>query len=180
MDIIFISELRLDILVGVYDREKQVPQKVQLDLEIGLPGRKTGSARLDDTIDYAAVVSRIEAALAENHFGLLENLAEHVANLREMQTWDISKILPAHGDPEIIMDGGYDTTLIDATVSYVSKMLSKAHDADYLDGTMEDYIAPEVAKGWVHTFEPYRAVHAQNLKVVRDYWQDKKLPDIAS
>jgi len=81
MDIIFISDLRVDILVGVYDREKQVPQKVQLDLEIGLPGRKAGSDRLGETIDYAAVVSRIEAALAENRFGLLEALAEHVAGI---------------------------------------------------------------------------------------------------
>lgn len=81
MDVIFISDLRLDILVGVYDREKQVPQKVQLDLEIGLPGRKPGKYELADTIDYAAVVSRIEATLSENHFGLLENLAEHVAGI---------------------------------------------------------------------------------------------------
>lgn len=81
MDTIFISELRLDIRVGVYEREKQVPQKVQLDLELGLPGRKRASEQLGDTIDYAAVVSRIEATLAENHFGLLENLAEHVAGI---------------------------------------------------------------------------------------------------
>jgi dihydroneopterin aldolase len=81
MDTIFISELRLDIRVGVYEWEKQVPQKVQLDLEIGLPARKSGDLQLGNTIDYAAVVSRIEASLADTHFGLLENLAEHVAQL---------------------------------------------------------------------------------------------------
>ncbi len=82
MDIIFISELRLDILIGVYDWEKKVPQKVQFDLEIGLPGGKAAASdRLADTIDYAAIVSRIEASLAKNHFGLLEKLAEHVAGI---------------------------------------------------------------------------------------------------
>jgi len=81
MDIIFISELRLDVLVGVYDWESKVAQKVQIDLEIGLPGRSPQSDRLGDTIDYAAVVSRIEGRLAENRFGLLENLAEQVAQL---------------------------------------------------------------------------------------------------
>lgn len=81
MDTIFISELRLDIRVGVYEWEKQVPQKVQLDLEIGLPARKSGDLQLGNTIDYAAVVSRIEASLADKHTGLLENLAEHVAQL---------------------------------------------------------------------------------------------------
>lgn len=81
MDVIFISDLRLDILIGVYDWEKQVPQKVQLDLEIGLPGRKAGGDKLGDTIDYAAVVSRIEGTLAENRFGLLETLADHLAGI---------------------------------------------------------------------------------------------------
>jgi len=81
MDVIFISDFRLDILIGIYDWEKQVPQKVQFDLEIGLPARKANSDTLGDTVDYAAVVSRIESSLAENRFGLLEALAEHIAQL---------------------------------------------------------------------------------------------------
>ena len=81
MDIIFISDLRLDILVGVYDWEKKVPQTVQFDLELGPPARKSGNIELGDTIDYAAVVWRIEASLAGKHIGLLENLAEHIAQL---------------------------------------------------------------------------------------------------
>ena len=81
MDTIFISDFRLDILVGVYDWEKKVPQKVQLDFEIGLPARKSGHLQLGDTIDYAAVVSRVEASLAGKHIDLLENLAEHIAQL---------------------------------------------------------------------------------------------------
>ncbi|UCF76902.1 MAG: dihydroneopterin aldolase [Betaproteobacteria bacterium] len=82
MDTIFISELRLDILIGVYDWERQVPQAVQFDIELGIPGRRAAhSDRLDDTIDYAAVTRRIEASLRENHFGLLERVAEHIAEL---------------------------------------------------------------------------------------------------
>ena len=100
MDTIFISDFRLDILVGVYDWEKKVPQKVQFDLEIGLPGRTSQSDRLGDTIDYAAVVSRIEASLAGNRFGLLETLAEHIAQLvmREFKSpWvkvSVTKLAP--------------------------------------------------------------------------------------
>jgi len=82
MDTIFISELRLDILIGVYDWERQVPQAVQFDIELGIPGRRAAhSDRLDDTIDYAAVTRRIEASLRENHFGLVERVAEHIAEL---------------------------------------------------------------------------------------------------
>jgi glyoxylase-like metal-dependent hydrolase (beta-lactamase superfamily II) len=109
----------------------------------------------------------------------VENLAEHVKNLKDMRKWDVAKIFPNHGDPDIIMKGGYDQTFIDATEDYVTKMLGKSHDPDYLKGTMEDYIGDAAAKGWVHIFEPYREVHTQNLKLVHDYWKDKELPKIA-
>jgi cyclase len=109
----------------------------------------------------------------------VDNLPEHVKNLREMRQWDVAKIFPNHGDPDVIMKGGYDKTLIDATESYVSRMLNKSHDADYLNGTMEDYIGDSVAKGWVHLYEPYRDVHKQNLKLVHDYWKIRPLPQIA-
>ena len=96
-----------------------------------------------------------------------------------MRKWDVAKIFPNHGDPDIIMKGGYDQTFIDATEDYVTKMLGKSHDPNYLKGTMEDYIGDAAAKGWVHIFEPYREVHTQNLKLVHDYWKDKELPKIA-
>ncbi len=82
MDTIFISELRLDILIGIYEWERRVPQTVQFDLEIGVPPKRAPrSDRIDDTIDYAAVAARIEASLRTNPFGLLERVAEHVAEL---------------------------------------------------------------------------------------------------
>ena len=81
MDVIFIHDFRLEILIGVYEWERRVPQTVQLDLEIGLPSRDKRSDRIGDTIDYAKVVARIQASLAENRFVLVEALAEHVAQL---------------------------------------------------------------------------------------------------
>jgi len=38
MDTIFISDLRIETRIGIYAWEKQVPQIVQLDMEIGLRG----------------------------------------------------------------------------------------------------------------------------------------------
>jgi dihydroneopterin aldolase len=81
MDTIFINDFRLEILVGVYEWERRVPQTVQLDLEIGLPPRPKRSDRIGDTIDYAKIVARIEQSLAENRFALVEALAEHIAQL---------------------------------------------------------------------------------------------------
>jgi 7,8-dihydroneopterin aldolase/epimerase/oxygenase len=81
VDIIFISDFRIDMLIGVYEWERRVPQTVQLDLEIGLPPKERRSDRIGDTIDYAKVVGRIEQSVRENRFLLVEALAEHIAQL---------------------------------------------------------------------------------------------------
>ena len=82
MDIIFISDLRLDILLGVYNWERKVPQTVQFDLEIGIPDTgRPRSDRIGETIDYSKVVARIIGSLKDNHFLLIERLAEHVAQI---------------------------------------------------------------------------------------------------
>ena len=82
MDTIFISDLRVDMLIGVYDWERKVPQTVQLDLEIGIPdGGRPRSDRIKETIDYARVITRIKTSLRQNRFLLVERLAEHLAGL---------------------------------------------------------------------------------------------------
>jgi dihydroneopterin aldolase len=82
MDIIFIEDLRVEMLIGIYEWERKVPQTVQLDLHIGIPDTgKPRSDKIGETIDYSKVVARIKAMLAENHFLLVERLAEHVAQL---------------------------------------------------------------------------------------------------
>ena len=82
MDIIFIRELRLHAGVGVYRRERGTRQTVQFDIEIGLPGSHAAKTdKVADTIDYAVVIERIAAELEARHFGLVETLADHVANM---------------------------------------------------------------------------------------------------
>ena len=82
MDIIFLREIRLDARIGIYKREKTITQTVELDLDIALPDERVfSSGKVSDTIDYAVVVERIRAVLVEQHYGLVENLAEHVAQI---------------------------------------------------------------------------------------------------
>ena len=82
MDTIFITDLRVEMLIGVYDWERRVPQTVQLDLEIGIPdGGRPRSDRIRETIDYAKVIQRIQVSLKEERFLLVERLAEHLSAL---------------------------------------------------------------------------------------------------
>ncbi len=82
MDAVFIRQLRLQAWIGLYRHEKIAPQTVEIDLEIALPGDavfRTG--KVADTIDYSVVVQHLRAMLEKERFGLVENLAERIADL---------------------------------------------------------------------------------------------------
>lgn len=82
MDIIFIEELRVETWIGIYPREKAMPQTIELSLQIGVSTASAGASDdIRDTVDYAVVVQRLRADLAQRHFNLLEKLAEYVATL---------------------------------------------------------------------------------------------------
>ncbi len=86
MDIIFLQELKVTTLIGIYPWERHAAQTLQLDLEIALPtSRACHTDNFEDTLDYAFVVQRINETLAQNHFSLLEALAEHIAQLILME-----------------------------------------------------------------------------------------------
>lgn len=80
MDIIFIEELRAQTWIGIYPREKAVPQTVEITLQIGVSTASAGASDdIRDTVDYAVVVERLRKDLAASHFNLLEKLTEHIA-----------------------------------------------------------------------------------------------------
>ena len=82
MDIIFIDGLRASTLVGIYPREKAMPQTIEISLQIGTSTASAGASDdIGDTIDYAMVAERLRSELAARHFNLLERLAEFVATL---------------------------------------------------------------------------------------------------
>ena len=88
MDIVFIRDLKVDTVVGIYDWEKRMRQHVLLDIEMGADiARAAKSDRIEDTLDYKAVAKRVHQFVQESQFGLVETLAEKTAELimREFQ-----------------------------------------------------------------------------------------------
>jgi dihydroneopterin aldolase len=82
MDQLYLRDVRLEAKVGIYKRERSTTQPIALDLDIALPSpRVFESGKVADTIDYAVLVARIRAELAERRFGLVEELAAFVAEL---------------------------------------------------------------------------------------------------
>jgi dihydroneopterin aldolase len=88
MDKIYINDLRIATVIGVFDWERRIRQTVVFDIEMAADvGRAASSDRIEDTLDYKAVAKRVIAFVSDSDFQLVETLAERVAALilREFQ-----------------------------------------------------------------------------------------------
>jgi dihydroneopterin aldolase len=82
MDIVFIEDLRIETVIGIYDWERQIRQVVALDLEMAFDNTKpAASDRIEDTLDYKAVSKRLIAFVEASSFQLVETLAERCAEI---------------------------------------------------------------------------------------------------
>jgi dihydroneopterin aldolase len=90
LDAVFIRQLRLQAWIGLHRHEKIAPQTIEIELEIELPSGSAAfrSGKVADTVDYGVVVEHIRALLAKERFGLVESLAERIADslLREFRS----------------------------------------------------------------------------------------------
>lgn len=80
MDKVFIEALEIDAVIGIYDWERKIRQKLVFDLEMAFDNRvPAASDAIADTVDYKAVSKRLIAFVSESKFELVESLAEHCA-----------------------------------------------------------------------------------------------------
>ena len=82
MDIIYLNDLRIDTVIGIYDWEGRIKQTVVLDLEMGADIRQAAASdHIDDTLNYKAVAKRIIGFVEQSEYQLVETLAEKVAEI---------------------------------------------------------------------------------------------------
>jgi dihydroneopterin aldolase len=82
MDIVFIRELRIETIIGIYEWERNIKQPVILDLEMGTDiARAAASDTIQDTLDYKAVSKRLIEFVSTSEFQLVETLAERCATI---------------------------------------------------------------------------------------------------
>lgn len=106
---------------------------------------------LEDSVTYVAEPSRLDI---------------HLAELDRLSTWDISTILPCHGDPDRIAQRGYDSSFITATTQYVAKLLQCRDKAELADLSLREFAKDWFEAGSLTYFEAYDAVHQDNLRSV--------------
>ncbi|ASK32995.1 dihydroneopterin aldolase [Alloalcanivorax mobilis] len=82
MDIVYISDLKVSTVIGIFDWERRIRQTVSLDLEMATDIRRAAASdQIDDALDYKSIGKRVIAFIEESEFQLVETLAEKVAQM---------------------------------------------------------------------------------------------------
>jgi cyclase len=106
---------------------------------------------LEDTVTYV---------------GEPENFDIHLKDLDRLWELKPERILPNHGDPEIIALGGYEKTFIRANQQYIRMLKRCVAEPELRMKPLREIISAPLEAGWVNLFEPYEAIHRQNIDVV--------------
>ncbi|MDH3400697.1 MAG: dihydroneopterin aldolase [Chromatiales bacterium] len=81
-DIIFLSDLRVQTVIGIWDWERAIKQTVAIDLEMATDIRKAAASdSIEDTLDYKSVAKRIIEFVEQSSFQLVETMAERIAGI---------------------------------------------------------------------------------------------------
>ena len=83
-DIIYIKDLRVETIIGIFDWERKVKQEVSIDMEFPFDCKRAAATdSIDDTIDYKAICKGVIKFVEDSSFQLQESLAEGIALVKE-------------------------------------------------------------------------------------------------
>jgi dihydroneopterin aldolase len=82
MDIIYLHDLKIECVIGIWDWERKIKQRVIIDLDMGFDIRRAAQTdAIDDTLNYKAVAKRLQQFVGDSQFQLVETMAERVAEI---------------------------------------------------------------------------------------------------
>ena len=82
MDKIFLSELKVETIIGIWEWERKIRQTVIIDLEMSADIAKAAvTDSVEDTLNYKSVAKRVQSFVADSSFQLVETLAERIAEI---------------------------------------------------------------------------------------------------
>ncbi len=80
MDRVFVEDLKIQTVIGIFEWEREIKQTVSIDLEMEFDIRAAArSDSIADTLDYKAVSKRLIQFVEKSEFQLVEALAERCA-----------------------------------------------------------------------------------------------------
>ena len=81
MDIVYIRELEVRTIIGIFDWEREQRQVVSLDLEMGSDIAAAATDTIENALNYKAVAKRLIDFIEKSDFFLVETLAERVTDI---------------------------------------------------------------------------------------------------
>ncbi|CAH0992110.1 Dihydroneopterin aldolase [Sinobacterium norvegicum] len=82
MDIVFIRELKIDTVIGIFDWEREIKQTVAIDLDMAHDfSRAADTDSIDYALSYKDVSDRLVAFIEASEFFLIETMAEQIAEI---------------------------------------------------------------------------------------------------
>ncbi len=79
-DTIFLHELRVQTVVGIWEWERKIRQTVSIDLEMAADIRRAAkNDSIEDTLNYKSVAKRVKQFVEDSEFQLVETMAEKIA-----------------------------------------------------------------------------------------------------
>ncbi len=82
MDIVYIKQLRIDTVIGIFDWEREIKQQVCLDIDMAVDIAKAAAGEdIDSTVSYKTVSDRLVEFIGQSEFLLVETMAEEIAKL---------------------------------------------------------------------------------------------------
>lgn len=82
MDKIFLEDLRVETVIGIWEWERRVRQTVSLDLELATDVRRAAASdEIEDALDYKGIAKHLVQVVEESEFKLVETLAETLARI---------------------------------------------------------------------------------------------------
>ena len=103
-DKVFISQLQVNTIIGVFDSEKQAKQPLFFDVEMLTDFAKAAqSDNVDDVVDYAKVSARIIAHCGSTQVELLETLAEQLTSII-LTEFAVSQVTLRISKPQAVLE----------------------------------------------------------------------------
>tara|TARA_B100000963_G_scaffold218906_1_gene190879 strand:- start:2589 stop:2960 length:372 start_codon:yes stop_codon:yes gene_type:complete len=82
VDKIFLSEIKIETTVGIWEWEKRIKQTVIIDIEMSADIKKAAATDdINDTLNYKAVAKSVRKLVEESQFQLVETMAEKISEL---------------------------------------------------------------------------------------------------
>ena len=95
-----------------------------------------------------------------------DSFQAHLDGLDRLAKLEPERILPAHGDPTVIANGGYPAGFISATQAYIRRLIASRDDESLRDLPLREFVADQLAEGALVFHEPYETVHRDNVAKV--------------